>query len=190
MEIEYTPLSISEIDKIKETSSLYALNGLSTEGEIIFECVSGGKSVAVLVKSTWIPQDLSSYAKRSDIIDSADFRRLVSRGTINIISENDYKSIMSGGDAQNEHHRIFKDKFEKQKVTLSVGDKAKVVNTTANPRIISLIARSNGNELSASEAIVAIKATKGLTKDDLKYVLDKSTDAQIKKYAATELDKS
>lgn len=68
-------LSLRELEEQSDTS-LFVVNNTQPRGEIIFNVTTGrGRDHTVIVPDTWIPFDLTTQAKKAEIVDSPDFRR-------------------------------------------------------------------------------------------------------------------
>lgn len=191
MEIEYTALSLNKIDNdTVKTGSIYVINNIDPIGKILFTCETTGKPVTVVVESTWVPQDLSTQTKKSDIVGSADFRRLVSTGRIHILEEKEALSILATPDAIAESKRVFKTEEAGAKIKLRTDKKFEVRDTVkVNPRVMQIVAKSNTDpgtvpDMSAADAVAALKATKDLTAADYDYVLKNSNVTIVKNHAA------
>lgn len=79
---------------VKETkdevgSGLYVVNTMKrNKGKILFSCMGElGKPSTVVIPATWIPVDLTEQAQREKLIDSTEFKSLLRKGVIAIVSE-------------------------------------------------------------------------------------------------------
>lgn len=186
--MKYTPLRLIDIDNDeKKNGTIYVVNTINDMGKIVFECHGGRKSLAVSIEATWIPQDLSIQTRKSDIVESSDFRRLVSTGRIHLLADKDAIAILDTPDAKAEFSRIYKTSTMVENVqarSMEVSTKATI--GTVTPKIMSIVGKSNGNEMSSSDAIASIRNGK-ITTDDMKYVLKTATDPTLKKFASMHL---
>ena len=168
----YTVRTLDDLDlEDTRSSSIYVCN--KVEGNLVFTCESSkGKGVTIKLLETWIPQDLSTSTKRSDIIDSADFRRLVSIGRIDILDNKEAIHILQSVEGKKEVARVY--------------GTSSVVNTKSSknvdPKLEALIKKSNGKEVSASDTLATLR-TMTLDQNDYQYIIKTSVTSMLKKFA-------
>lgn len=187
MRLRYKRLNLNLIDKdTSNTGSLFVCN--TVDGNILFTCQStGGSNVTIKIVNTWIPQDLSIHTKREDIINSPDFRKLVTTGDIDVLLNEDAEAIMDRDDAKREHNIVYRTGTSRPKISKrTTTTKTKNTDNTAmdvNSKVISIVNKANNKEITQQEALTILKATR-MRVVDYKYVVKVSNISQLKKYGA------
>lgn len=104
-------ISVNEVEQAK-SSSVWALNvsggrGVS-KGILNISVTEGnGRQTVIRVPVTDIPIDLTTQATKRALVESPDFRRLVSSGTyLKLIRDEDAASLLSTERAQEEYRRL------------------------------------------------------------------------------------
>jgi hypothetical protein len=199
---------------IKETSGLegaplYVVNAMtSKKGNILFKCKGELEGIdLVKVPCTWIPVDLTEQAQRDKLIQCTEFKSLLRKGVIVIVSDQipdnykkkgftdasealklpicvqENKDISAGlGLVVHESMPQENEAFDLSSNRLGKDTRAEV-NRHASPLAQSLISREMNND--PEETILNAMRTKvlDLTRADLDYILANATGAQIKSFA-------
>ncbi len=185
MSLSYNRLTLNDLDNDPNTTgSLFVVNHV--EGNVVFvsQPLSGGKDVTVKVFDTWVPQDLSTITKRNDIINSPDFRKLVSTRKLDVLATKEAVALLEGEAAQEENSKVFgisAPNTQTKAKSSEIGD--------ISPKIASLVDKANSKEVSASDTLAAFR-TEDLDSKDLQYIIKHCTISMLKKYAAEKLSNS
>lgn len=105
-------MTIGELRKITNDPSLWVLNtsdrqGTRKQGDILLDVPSpGGRSIIISVPKTWIPVDLSTYARRDMILESTDFLNAVRNMAITPVSTEWAESIEKRADVRDERNYL------------------------------------------------------------------------------------
>lgn len=82
------PITISQyVEQTRgdEAAALYVVN--RTGSELVFTVTSGAKAQTVVVRETWIPQDLTVECPRSALINAPHLRQLVNSRKLSVVSD-------------------------------------------------------------------------------------------------------
>ena len=107
IKVKLQRLTVTQAEKADD-SQLFVLNKSNPRGNVNFVVVdSGQQKVSVQVPVTFIPVDLSTFATKADVLRNPNFRRLVARGFVHIVSSESAEEFLQDERAQKEHNRIF-----------------------------------------------------------------------------------
>ncbi len=183
-------LTVSQAEQSKD-SALYVLNTAGGKGQqkglIHFSVTEGnGKTSVVSVPVTFIPFDLTGRATKRALLESPDFRTIVMKGLLKIISEADAEEMLKSEEAQKEHRRL-----------LDIDHSSEIPESQQSSEVQSLKAEAAGNiggfAMSLAhtadgeeEAICSNLRNNAdvLTQAELKYIVDNSTFHKVKTLAA------
>lgn len=98
-------MAVTAIEDSFMRMSVYVQNRHSMSLSFNIEQANGNQKT-VLIPKTYIPIDLSFYAKPEVIRESPDYRRLVARGWIKEIESKEAKELLSNPEAQLELNRL------------------------------------------------------------------------------------
>lgn len=206
---EVEVLTLRELEE-QEDGSLFVLNNTEPRGEIIFNVTMGkGRDYTVVVPDTWIPFDLSSQARKSEIIDSPDFRRAITKRYIVVVSTKSADEFMRNNEyAEAELERVYNKaggqntiaensernpnrstKIDAIKQAASGVPAEQAVDTSISGAVIQIIARSNSesdDKMDVKEAISLLMGRK-LNQKELEYIVKSSSQEAIKAFASKQL---
>lgn len=182
-------MTLSDLEKSSE-SSVWVLNNTNPKGMLSFLTDSGMGSVVTLnVPLTWIPFDLTTQATKTSLISNPQFRRVVSGGLLQIVSQEYADSVMQGKDAQDEMRRVF------NMEAVGYTSPNEIVPEALKPEVESagvsgfIIAVATSADLTYEDAIADIRRRAGtLSTQDLTYLQDNSVNDRLKAWAKSELD--
>lgn len=107
IKVKLDRLTVSQSEK-DQGSQLYVLNKSNPRGNVNFVVVDNAQQkISVQVPVTFIPVDLSVFGTKDDILRNPNFRRLIARGFLHIISTESAEEFLQDERAQKEHNRIF-----------------------------------------------------------------------------------
>jgi hypothetical protein len=170
-----------------DNNDLYVINkshlgGRRKRSECIFTVVSGGQNVHIVVKDTYIPQNIG--LKVSSLLDyakSEDFNRYVTLGFLQPIDPDSAESYLKTPEARDELARL---SGVETGDDLSTGSVEVVTSRTASasPKVVGIIM----NDMDSSRKIAAFKnIASEITKDDIQYIIQNSKDEKVKAWAVS-----
>lgn len=203
-------LKLRDVEESKDTR-LFVINNTQPRGEMLLTVTGNkGRSVIITIPSTWIPVDLSLQSRKSDILDSADFRRAVNRKFLILLdsvqaedfvdndatasAENNRILNHAGGNSLLAQNQIEAPKARVDEIRQLAGTHAVPQAGEANAAAISggvlqVVARCNssGDEALDEREGLGILMGMNLTQAELQYIANNSQKSQLKEFAATNL---
>jgi hypothetical protein len=176
-------MMLAQLEKI-QTSSVWIYNRTNPKGIISFLSDSGaGSNDIVTIPITWIPMDLTTQSPKKSLVNNAHFRRLVSGGVLELISEEDVMKVFSSPDAQEERVRVF-----------NLGATGHGIKDALPPEVKSeidlegvngvIIGIANNKDLTFKDALAEIRRkTDTLSKQDYEYLSNNSIIPELKLWA-------
>lgn len=178
-------LTLSECEK-DGTSSVWVTNNTNPPGNINLSMQIGSESVAIVIPMTWIPFDVTTQTTKSSIIVNPQFRRLVSTGTLSLISEDDAELILKDSSAQEEYARLFKGSNSSSTQPEKPEIKTLLEEDTISGFVLNLTHREDITENICLNALRSQE--KILTKTDLAFLLKNVKFAGVKTWASNKLN--
>jgi FAD synthase len=201
-------LSLRELEEQSDTS-LFVVNNTQPRGEIIFNVTTGrGRDHTVIVPDTWIPFDLTTQAKKAEIVDSPDFRRAVSQKYLLVVSTKSADEFIEKSEhSQTELQRIFNKAGGQNNIAAnSVGSTTKMqqimqqsggiavaaegtTGESISGAVIQIISRSNseGDEKMDVKEAMSLLVGRSLNGKELDYIIKNSIHADIKAFASKKI---
>ena len=105
-------LTVSDLRKINNDPSLWVLNtsdlmGAKPQGDVLIEIdLPNGRKTIITVPKTWVPIDISAFARRDHIIESQSFLQAVNRQTLTPVSSEFADSISKRQDVRDERNLL------------------------------------------------------------------------------------
>ncbi len=100
-------LTVSQAEKV-ESSALHVMNKATPRGNINFTITAANNQrTGMQVPITWIPIDLSNFAQKNDVLRDPNFRRLVAKGFLHIVDNDDAEKALLSDKAIKETNRIY-----------------------------------------------------------------------------------
>lgn len=170
------------------------LNGRVKGGVITLPVLTTrGTQVNVTIYNTFIPQDLSRTAMKTDLVENVHFMRLVDMGRITIVNDDWAKAELKTSDARLEADRLRAEITKMQMGLVRAGvdedDEAAAPDTSeeagVNAAVIDIVAREDLSEVDKWSAVKRIENS--LTEKDLKYIVKKTDADRLKAYANNRL---
>lgn len=190
----YRPLTLAQVDANTEKGSLYIINATKPKrGELIFNCATGKSETLIKIRATWIPQDLTTQAKRDQIADSPDFRKLVISKHVHVLGQEVAINILQTEKGQAEQQRVMGSMTEEsEEITLDTGNSTeiKIVDVTkqaVDPQVMGIVGRTNSGETPPGDGLTLLRGME-TRKGDLEYIISQSTVDQIKAWGAQQLN--
>lgn len=179
-------LTINAAERM-EDSSVFVLNMTKPKGNVNFTVSDGtSKRIAVKVVCTFIPIDLTTQATKTSLMQSPEFRSLVTRGYLRLVDpEESRQFIESSPEAKEEHQRIFKQvdvaEIGGQPGTSKVEIERDVVTGTINVIAMNVVEA----EMEEADALRVLRNNANdLSQEDWEYVASKSDKPKVKEFAA------
>lgn len=184
-------LSISEAEALEE-SSLWVYNRTpqvhKVMGRIALTVTLGnGRASEVVILPTRIPQDLTTQATKKAILESPEFRKLFSRGIIEIVTSASVAKEISTKEYQAEYNRA-------NRITTAATDNSQnneeesagiLQEQELNPHAVNIAAMAATEEDVAYSMLMNNLDTYSV--EDLQYVVNNSRCAKVKTAAAAEV---
>lgn len=187
-------ITISQAEK-EESSSLWALNTshlvVKDRGIVNISIAEGnGNSTVVRLPVTRIPIDLSTQATKSAIIQSPNFRRMITRGIVQLVSSESAESYMLDPVAAKEGRRVASqlagfEEIEPGAATTAPIDLQNMVAESSGEIggfALNLAHITEGDEESVLASLENNADT--LSKSDFQYIVNNSKFARVKARAA------
>jgi hypothetical protein len=183
-------LTVSDLEKNKDSSSVWVLNNSNPKGVINFVMNDGmGATQTIRVAVTFIPVDLSTQGSKSAIVLSPQFRRLVSMGMLKIIDGDVAEQMMLQPQFQKEAQRVGN---MSQELTM---------DPTAIPSEVASVQAEGDGSVSGFTMNLAIAAdldedqvmtslmgnSSAMTLDDFKYLAERSVHPRVKAFCAEQI---
>ncbi len=92
-------MTLDDLEK-SESSAVWVLNKTNPSGLVSFVVDNNGRRVAVNIPLTWIPFDLATRCTKRSLLESPQFRRIVSAGMIRIIDTRSAEALLDSDDAK------------------------------------------------------------------------------------------
>lgn len=206
-------LTLRDAEEMKG-SSLYVVNRSEPRGLIHLTVTSAkGRDHVVTIPDTWVPFDVSGYANKDDIIQSPSFRQAVSRGFILIVDTKSADDLFAENEqAQYELNRVHRslggntaaesdfqtrtgmqakqDEINRVAGTMVAASDAEKSGATVSGAVLQIISRSNieGDDAMDPKEAVSLLLGHTLTRADLEYIVNNSTQDSVKDFAAKQLN--
>lgn len=150
---------------------------------------NGGKEIVLTIPVTPIPIDVTTVAPKASILSSQNFRRMVTKGIIKLIKEEDALSALDNQEARAEERRIYNYQQNLDNVVDDLHrnhnghpDVGEDLRTRKESLFVLNLVESDLDEGQAS-TMLAGNIT-NLTVDDLEYLVSNSKHAKVKTMAA------
>lgn len=197
--------TINEAIKNEKEISLYVVNTSDNnqrindkpiKAEVSFPVKSAnGQTTNVRIPSTWIPVDLSLQVTKEDLVKSPDLRRLITRGNLELMREEEALEILNKKEAKMEMERLRK--MDSINITVqnfagqltdsersSTGLKPAEGNVDAvevDSLVIELFTREDINDQERYAQLINVKSR--LNEKDWAYVIDVTKSDEISEFA-------
>ena len=184
MNLKLKAISLSDLEADGKYS-VWVLNKTNPRGIVNISMPDNlGGTVVMIIPITWIPIDLTTQTTREGLLKSPVMRRLITSGSLMLISEEDALKVMESPEAKEEAKRVYsvvqnEPTLESQEVKkLMDEEKGKVGPYAMN--VISL-----EGELEEDKIYSMIRGQEGiLTEEDYSYISLNSKYAKVKEYCA------
>lgn len=175
-------MTLNELEK-SDGSSVWIYNKSNPKGIITFLGDSGlGDKSLVTVPITWIPVDLSTQSTKKSLLSNAQFRRLVSGGMLELVSDKEAESILSTPEGQDENMRVFQ--------LAAVGNAVNNIPQELKPNLeingVSgyILSIANDKDMNYKDAIADIRRKADtLTKADYEYLENNAVSQELRDWA-------
>ncbi|AGS82037.2 hypothetical protein O152_gp154 [Pseudomonas phage PaBG] len=197
--VKFTLISIRDAE-VSEDSRLFVLNRSNPSANVNFNITdSAGQRQVITVPVTSAPVDLANFAEKTSVLRDPTFRRLVAKGLFKLVDPDQaQKFIETDPRGISETKRIYEVIEEGNDPIL--GAEANIDDSHArslseklgagseNPFVENIVGRSKGDE-DAADLISEIDGKlHTLTLADLEYISKHAGNAEIKTYAAEQLE--
>ena len=193
IKVKLQRLTVTQAEKADD-SQLFVLNKSNPRGNVNFVVVdSGQQKVSVQVPVTFIPVDLSTFATKADVLRNPNFRRLVARGFVHIVSSESAEEFLQDERAQKEHNRIFdvlNDDYDLGNFQAPVDEQVNAAPPEAEQQVSqfvqNILLRTDD---SADDLIVELEAKLDtMSVQDINYLRDNTSSAQLKEWCSEAME--
>jgi hypothetical protein len=182
-------LTFQEFERSK-SSSVWVLNktgrlGAKNAGNINISVIDGrGHATPVTIKLSIAPQDLASVATKKSLLESPEFRRLQARGFFEIIEDKDAAEMLKKPNIKAAYDNMLNAIGESE--TLFSDPEANKATDESSGEIDGFVLNLVSNEeMSEAEKMDSLSLrVEGLTKKELKYLVDNSKYDSLKSLCA------
>lgn len=184
-------ITLAELEASK-ASSVWVRNNSNPKGNINMTMSDGmGTNVVVTVAVTWIPLDLTTQASKNSIIASPTFRRMLSMGMLQVISEDSALEAMGEPDAQKEAARVYSHAKELSMSEAYIPQEAKVAAAEGAGNISGFAMQlAIASDMDEDQVLTTLKGNEStMSRDDFKYIAETSSFPRVKVYCADKLVK-
>lgn len=165
----------------------------SETGNINFTIRFDGNPVTVTAPVTWVPFDLSLYAPKDVILRDPNFRRIVSRGFLDVLDTTEANQfIESTPKAQAVLAKLLnavKEDTNEDGVSSinQINPEAPQIDPDISIFIQNIVVRSSSED--SADIIAELEAKDDSIKDkELQYLVENSSNSELKEWSATMLD--
>lgn len=175
------------------------LEGRREHGTVIIEVqTKNGKATSIVIEKTWIPQDLTVFVNKADLVDSTSFLQEINKGIIRPISSAAAEKIMEREDAQTVKTYL---QLKRQGVTeTAIPDSALLgsgaprspaqftAEENANMQVQQIMGRDDDSFSPDMKLASLLNIQNELNTNDYRFILSKCVDpsyAKIQKFAQT-----
>lgn len=177
-----------------DSSQLFVLNKSNPRGNVNFVVVDNGQQkISVQVPVTFVPIDLSVFATKEDVLRNPNFRRLVARGFLHIVSTDSAEEFLQDERAQKEHNRIFDVLQDDNDLDFNAPVEEQV--NAAPPKAEDQVSQFVQNILlraadeNVSDLITELEAKLDtMSTSDVQYLMDNTSSADLKSWCAEAMD--
>lgn len=193
-------------------TSLFVLNNTEPRGEIVFNVTVGrGRDYIVVVPDTWVPFDLTTQAKKAEILDSPDFRRAVTQKYLIVVSTKSADEFLRDNEhATAELNRVYnkaggqniiaanserpaqirnESKLDQIRQSTAGIPAEQAVDESISGAVMQIVARSNSEgeeKMDVKEAISLLMGRK-LNSKELEYIMKASSQEALKAFASKQI---
>lgn len=181
-------LTIGDIEASK-SSSIWVLNKSNPKGNVTISVPNGmGNIETVIMPATWIPMDLTTQSTKQSLTASPVFRRMLTLGMLQVITEEEAQTLLSPAEAQEEMQRIYAMPTEMSVDPSSVPKPVTSLKSEAAGEVSGFALNiSHGDTLDEGQVMNALRSNDQLSKTDMEYIVANSKHSRVKAYLAEKL---
>lgn len=186
-------MTIAQAEQAKG-SSVWAMNGSGGRGQqkgIINITITEGNGQRNVVRLpvTFIPVDLTTQATKNAILSSPDFRRLVQRGFVKLVSEEDAAKMLDSDEARKEQQRVLElDSAELEEIQTNAPEDVKAMLAESSGQIGGYAMNLAHTEVGQGDEDQMVSNLRNnadsLSRDELQYIANNSKFPRVKTLAA------
>lgn len=194
IKVKLERLTVSQAEK-SDSSQIFVLNKSNPRGNVNFVVVDAGQQkISVQVPVTFIPVDLSTFATKQDVLRNPNFRRLVAKGFVHIISTDSAEKFLEDPRALKEHNRIFDVLNEdndlsnfQAPISESVNAAPPEAKTQVSQFVQNILLRASSENI--DDLVVELETkldTMSVT--DVQYLMDNTSNAELKNWCVEAIE--
>lgn len=197
--VKFDTITIVASERDKEDSRLFVLNRSNPAGNINFNVTDGnGGRIVITIPLTACPIDLSNYSEKESILKNPDFRRLVARGFVVLVNnEQAHKFVTEDPRGIKETRRIYgviEEGIDSEIELGTIQDDVTVESEAerlgleaSNPFIQNIILRSV--EEDSDDLISEIESKlHTLSRSDIMYIAQHANNSDLKAWASAQVE--
>lgn len=188
---KFKRLTVAQSEKSEDTQ-LFVINKSNPAGNVNFVVSdSNNNRTAVQVPITFIPMDLTLFAKKNDVLGDPNFRKLVARGFLHIVDTEDAEKFLETPKAKEELNKVLgvinneDDAFQPpvdQSVNAEAPEKENVSQFAKNI-LLRTQEEDVANLISELESKIHT-----LTINDIQYIMDNTANNQLKTWCSEAIE--
>lgn len=181
-------LTIGDIEASK-SSSIWVLNKSNPKGNVTISVPNGmGNVSTVIMPATWIPMDLTTQSTKQSLTASPVFRRMLTLGMLQVISEEEAQNLLADRDAQEEMQRIYALPTEMSVDPSSVPKPVATLKSEAAGEVSGFALNiSHTDTLDENQVMNALRNNDQLSRADMQYIVANSKHSKVKAFLAEKL---
>ena len=188
MSAKFNFITLKQLEQEKDSTALWVVNRTNPRGDLNITMPDGlGGNTIIVIPVTWIPMDLTTQATRDSLVKSPIVRRLVTKGAIGIIDEDQAELIMEAEDAKEEADRVYSVERSIASDPLLKSPEIEKIEDEQSGKISGFAMNIVGIELEEDKVLSMIRNQGDvLTKEDFEYIATNSVMGKVKEYCAAE----
>ena len=181
---ELKTLRVADLED-KSVREVWAMNNTKPKGEIALGVKSpaDGSVTLVIIPATWIPVCLTEQVPKQMLLNSPDFRKLVSSGGITVVESKGVLELLNDEDIRREAHAILN-----RNKSDAIDAPTELPKENHSMLVLDIVAREINNEITEQGSLdILYTQEDSLTNDDLEYLVKNSSFQKVKTWAAETL---
>lgn len=178
--------SLNELEESR-SRNVWVLNKTNPRGIVNFMVDSNGRRVNVTIPLTWVPFDLSTRVTKQALVDNPQFRRMVSAGMLELLSDEQAAKALESEEAREELRKVNGYESSIQSMTPNI---PREVRAEVDTKDISgfLLAVASNKDASFKDSLAEIRRkTDKLSDMELKYLADNALNAELRGWASEQM---
>jgi hypothetical protein len=182
-------MTLDDLEK-SESSAVWVLNKTNPSGLVSFAVDSNSRRIAVNIPLTWIPFDLATRCTKRSLLESPQFRRIVSAGMIRIIDSRSAETLLDSDDARAEQQRVYASDGVIQQETMSNVPKSIKAQTEAEDVSGFIMNMAFDTDTPFEQSLNEIRRrASNITQNEVKYLAENASNPTLRDWAMKQMAK-